>query len=57
MDDSSEDSVLLIEVVRAAVANKELGAVRVCASVRHREHTLVRVGEPDLLIIELFAVD
>mmetsp|Transcript_3679 Transcript_3679/g.6258 ORF Transcript_3679/g.6258 Transcript_3679/m.6258 type:complete len:270 (+) Transcript_3679:43-852(+) len=57
LDDPSEDGVLLVEVGRGSEADEELGAVGVFAGVGHGEDSLVGVGEPDLLVLKLLAVD
>ena len=57
VDDPAKDGVLLIQVGRRPETNKELAAVGVGPSVGHRQQSLVGVRVPNLLIIELFAVD
>jgi len=57
MNNSSENSVLVVEMRCGSEANEELRAIGIRASVGHGEHTLVSVRVPYLLVIELLTVD
>jgi len=49
--------VFRVQVRSGTEADEELGAVCVGSCISHRQHTLVSVGIPDLLVFKLFTVD
>jgi hypothetical protein len=57
VDNSSVHSVLSIEVWSRCIADKEGGAIRVWASIRHREQTSMRMVDPDAFVGELGSID
>lgn len=57
LDDLAEDDVLVVQPGGLHSANKELGAVRVGASVGHRQDAGAGVLQLEVLIGELVAVD
>eukprot|EP00308_Calcidiscus_leptoporus_P018202 CAMPEP_0119368368 /NCGR_PEP_ID=MMETSP1334-20130426/15028_1 /TAXON_ID=127549 /ORGANISM="Calcidiscus leptoporus, Strain RCC1130" /LENGTH=194 /DNA_ID=CAMNT_0007384993 /DNA_START=272 /DNA_END=856 /DNA_ORIENTATION=- len=53
----AEDDVLAIEPVRLHCAQEKLGAIRVWAGVRHREHARALMLQLKIFVGELVAVD
>jgi len=49
--------MLVVQMRSSTVANEELTTISVGASIGHAQHALVSVGIPNLLIIEVFAID
>ena len=57
VDHSAEDGVFAVQVRARDVAHKELAAVCVGPSVRHRQQTLVSMLDPNAFVLKLLAVD
>jgi len=57
VDNTSENCVFTVKVRRSIVANEEWATVRIWTCVRHRKNASMRVGNPYLLICELWSID
>ena len=55
--DSSKDDVLAVEPWRVSEAEEELGAVRVGASIGHRQNSLSLMSVDEVFVVELGSVD
>ena len=57
MDDTTEDSVLAIQVRGRIVTNEEWGPIGVWTSIGHWQKASMSVWHPDLLIRKLSSID